>query len=250
MDVDNKYGTREIQKGLLVLMKEFDLFCARHKIKYSLAGGSLLGAIRHNGIIPWDDDLDVIVSREDYVKLLKLIKDGHEFVLSRSIWVYALHMKNAELVNGNIPALDIFVIDNVPDLRCINIIKLFMLMVLQGMIKKRRNYKNKSLFYRTCMVVTHFWGLLIPYKIKVQWYDRVSQIGNGKKTRYVTCYNTTFNYLKLKYKPNLLHNLIRHEFDNQEVSITAEFDHYLKNQYGDYMTPPEEKDRKPEHIIQ
>jgi len=57
MDTENKYGTLEKQKKLLKLLKVFDSFCEEKGVRYSLAGGSLLGAIRHDGMIPWDDDL-------------------------------------------------------------------------------------------------------------------------------------------------------------------------------------------------
>ena len=70
MDLENKYGTLEIQKELLLLLQEVHNFCVSNDITYSIAYGSLLGAVRHKGFIPWDDDLDIMVDRENYKKIL------------------------------------------------------------------------------------------------------------------------------------------------------------------------------------
>lgn len=79
---DNEFTTRElslreIQEEELKILISFDSFCKRHNLMYSLAGGTLLGAVRHKGFIPWDDDIDVSLSRIDYKKLLDL-KDAFE----------------------------------------------------------------------------------------------------------------------------------------------------------------------------
>ena len=60
----------EMQEGLLTLLKEFDAICKKHDITYYLEGGSLLGAVRHKGFIPWDDDVDLGIPRADYDRLL------------------------------------------------------------------------------------------------------------------------------------------------------------------------------------
>ena len=70
MDTRNEYGTLEIQKELLNLLRVFHKFCQDNNIQYSLAWGSLLGAIRHKGFIPWDDDLDVMMDRKNYNKFV------------------------------------------------------------------------------------------------------------------------------------------------------------------------------------
>ena len=69
MDVNNEYGTLEMQKRLLILLERFHQFCVMNAIQYSLDWGSLLGAIRHKGFIPWDNDLDIMVDRNNYYKL-------------------------------------------------------------------------------------------------------------------------------------------------------------------------------------
>lgn len=66
---------REIQKRLLIILIDFSKYCEEHNLKYSLAGGTVLGAIRHKGFIPWDDDIDVFMPRPDYDRFHRLIKD-------------------------------------------------------------------------------------------------------------------------------------------------------------------------------
>ncbi len=61
-----------IQQGCFEIFKEFDLFCRIHNLRYYLLGGTMLGAIRHKGFIPWDDDIDVGMPRKDYEKMLSL----------------------------------------------------------------------------------------------------------------------------------------------------------------------------------
>jgi lipopolysaccharide cholinephosphotransferase len=62
----------ELQKKQLEILKEFDRVCRENNLTYFANGGTCIGAIRHNGFIPWDDDVDVMMPREDYEKLLKL----------------------------------------------------------------------------------------------------------------------------------------------------------------------------------
>ena len=70
--VDKSKNVKKLQKKELEIMKYFDNFCEENNIKYYLAYGTLLGSIRHHGFIPWDDDVDVFVSGEDFLKLKKI----------------------------------------------------------------------------------------------------------------------------------------------------------------------------------
>ena len=69
-----KLNSDEVKKIELQLLLKFDELCKKHDLQYSLCGGTLLGAIRHKGFIPWDDDIDVMMPRDDFEKLLKLEK--------------------------------------------------------------------------------------------------------------------------------------------------------------------------------
>ncbi len=73
---ERKIGTREIQLIELDILKVFNAICRKHSIRYYLAYGTLLGAVRHQGFIPWDDDIDLLMPRPDYEKLTRLLREG------------------------------------------------------------------------------------------------------------------------------------------------------------------------------
>lgn len=75
-----------MQTGLLTLLKEFDEICKKHNITYYLEGGSLLGAVRHKGFLPWDDDIDLSITRDNFKKLLSVIDD--ELPENRELYCY------------------------------------------------------------------------------------------------------------------------------------------------------------------
>ena len=87
MSVENETKTYDLSKVHAVnlkLLKEVDRICRKYKIKYALDSGTLLGAIRHGGFIPWDDDVDVVMTRSNYEKFLKVVRrelsEGMTFV--------------------------------------------------------------------------------------------------------------------------------------------------------------------------
>ena len=114
---------RKMQLAGLILLKRFDRICREHNIKYWLNFGSLLGAVRHRGFIPWDDDTDVGMMREDILKLQKVMEGNKDFCLDefytvrRAKPIHMHHNYQFHYMKPNTPySLDIFVYDYSEDL--------------------------------------------------------------------------------------------------------------------------------------
>lgn len=250
MDSENKYGTLNAQKGLLELLKEFHPFCIQNDIRYSLAYGSLLGAIRHNGFIPWDDDLDVFVDRDNYNRLMKSLVNSDslyvEWKNARTLWVDRVRMKS-EKHDEFEPTIDILILDNVPEANIIRKIKLLLILILQGMLKFRLRLEKGSIAMKTCKIITFYLGRLFPTIWKKKWYRKVCQIGNSKHSQLVANYNGEYSDLKRCYTSEMMDHIIEHDFEDTKAYIVEDYDMCLTTQFGDYMTPPKECDRKPIH---
>lgn len=249
MDIGNVYGALECQKTLLLMMKEIHCFFINNNIQYSLAGGNLLGAIRENGFIPWDDDFDIVMDRDNFEKFL-LIKDNIKgYVAVKMLWEYRIQRREDYDRTMTGPTIDIVIMDKVPVSKIKQKLKLLIIRFLQGTIKRHKNYKEKKYSFpnRVLLFLTYYIGKLIPYETKFKMYDSVSKIGINDNSTCLAMYNTLFKYLPYTYDINTMNNIITHKYEDTEFLITGEYDGYLKTIYGDYMTPPPVSERVLQH---
>lgn len=253
MDVENKYGCLSTQVKLLELMKEFHAFAKANDIKYSLSYGSLLGAIRHKGFIPWDDDLDIMVDRNNYNKIIDKIAQNENLLVERdspqTIWVDRVRRikDKEETESGFIPTLDILVWDNVPESSLARKIKIFRILALQGMMKKNLTLSKGSFVMKVCSFCTFWFGKLFPAKMKSKMYREVSQIGDEKKTSYMANYNGEYADLRRVYDSRIFDEIVDVPFEDTSFSVVSDYHTCLTIQFGDYMTPPKMEDRNPRH---
>ena len=250
IDKHDLYGTKERQLELLLMMQDIHEILRKSNIQYSLCGGTLLGAVREKGFIPWDDDIDIMVDRENFNKIISLFhKEANlKYRLKDYLWVRRIQKKDEKREGLLAATIDVFVMDNCPDNKILQEIKVLMIKILQGMMKVDKNNAKVNLFYKTCLVITKCMGSFFAEDTKLRWYDCVSQIGNNAVTQYLGIYNDLFKYVKLKYSNRMFDKLIDVPFENLMLPITAEYDNYLTTVYGDYMTPPKEKERRPMHL--
>lgn len=248
MDNENKYGTKAVQEELLSMMKDLHAFFEREGIRYSLAYGSLLGCIRHEGFIPWDDDMDIMVDRENYEKILRVFRKLEGYSICKTLWIYRIRKVSA-LHDKHAPTIDIFVFDNVPANALVRSGKLFCLKILQGMLKPSVDYSKYAFLYSVALRLTHIAGMLFPEKLKQFAYDKISQLGNARETQSVAIYNSSFECMSRCFpKSVLLSDLKKRKFEDALFYVLENWDCVLSVEYGDYMTPPPEENRIPTHL--
>lgn len=252
MDINNQYGTLEIQKRLLVLLKVFHSFCIANDIHYSLDWGSLLGAVRHKGFIPWDDDIDIMVDRDNYQKIISLIGRSEQLMIDdgspESLWIKRVRFSNEESYGGYPPTIDILVMDNAPDGTLARKLRLYETLFMQGMLKVNPNFGKGNILYRIGTVITYCVGKLFPRKMKLRWYDGLAQRSNHKSVKNLTSYFEEFSCLGRYYYKDLLDNIVLVEFEDTEVYAVRDSHECLCIQFGqNYMTPPKENERMPRH---
>lgn len=245
MDINNEHGVLEIQKQLLGLLKTFHAFCVEKDIEYSLDWGTLLGAVRHKGFIPWDDDLDVMMDRANYNKLKQCISENVqlEFDVSslRSFWIPRVRLANNDDSFIYPPTIDILIMDNAPDGKLSRKWRLFFIMILQGMMKvsyKRKRYMGRPLSLRAFAMLTFYAGKVFSHETKLRWYNKLAQLSNGKETREITSYYEEFSCLGKYYRKDLLQEKVTTTFEGIETFMVKDFHECLTIQFGPtYMTP-------------
>jgi lipopolysaccharide cholinephosphotransferase len=241
---------------VLSIMKDFHDFLMAHDIKYSLAFGTLLGAIRHNGFIPWDDDIDIILTNEEFHKLLKVIDafNGDKYLVVKplddtylafpaciKIYDKRHSIKEYGSTHYNGPFIDVFSLIGVKsgkrlslDLRRFNFYKAAL------MFKNKRFTKDNFLtthpgvysFLSHCVSREH------AKKVVNKYYDRTALSGLS-----VSSYGSPYLYPREWF---LTYSL--HKFESCEFMVTDRFDDFLKLNFGDYMILPPIEKRNPHHL--
>lgn len=253
MDVNNEYGCLEMQKALLSLIKKFDSFCLDSGIQYSLAGGSLLGAVRHKGFIPWDDDLDIYMDRPNFERLRHVINtNAHDLSFAESdlsaLWIPRVRLSHTDYNDKYQPTLDIFIMDLVPNNKFLAKLKYFGALGCQGMIKNKLTLNKGNLFLKLCSIVTFLIGRCFTTKFKFKMYDKMSQLWGSDDSEKVCWYNCLWQYIHFTFNREIIEQYIRAPFEDTELPITAAYDHCLSVEYGDYMKMPKVEHRVAKHL--
>lgn len=238
----NENELNEIHCKLLNILKKFDAFCGENGLSYFIQSGTLLGAVREKGFIPWDDDADLVMKREDYIKLKSLFKDnrGEDYGLSLII---TDRVPKITAVKDDTVHADIFLLDYMPKSRLAGRIKIFRLKFLQGMLKSKEkiDYSAYSFFGRLAVFATRCAGAFFTKKYLLARYEKVSCTKRKKQGSEVSFTNELFRFMDRKFPADFFGEIIRIPFEDTELNAPSNWDGYLKFNYGeDYMTPKQE----------
>lgn len=242
---------RAMQLDMVKMIADIDKLFSSNGIKYTLLGGSVLGAVRHNGFIPWDDDIDIGVLRKDFDYAESLLSNlepyTYEFAEDHIIPdapIGHLHFVNDKYTLEHSPTIDIFAIDNVPELeknrkKLRFYANLHHLSVLRQTPKNRGKAKKLLVGFILKIVPPFIWNIIKTKSLK-------KIITFCKSDEYLG--NVFGFWTEKEYFPkNIYEELVLHDFENVKLPIPKEYHQYLTQMYGDYMQLPPVEKRKPKH---
>ena len=256
---------RNVQLKGLNLLLVLDDFCKRNDLLYYLCGGCCIGAIRHKGFIPWDDDVDVMMPRKDLEKLILLWNDqmGHtQYRLNdnslgsylRTMWVSIsdenttfIKERQADLDISHGIRLEIIPLDGCPDSRIARVIQMFWALVHQMYIMQEPPESKGKIFSvlgRLLLGICRTWKK--RYHIAKYAEKQMSKY-SFDETRKVTELTTRFRYMRNEYPKSAFEASCRVEFEGHQVPVPIGYDTYLRMAFGNYMELPPEEARKPRH---
>ena len=252
----------ELKQIELEIMKKIHEFCVETKITYYLAYGTLIGAIRHKGFIPWDDDIDILMKREDYNRFLDLFpkwcKDKNLSIANP--WTKPYYGRPMTKVYDNRTIL----IE--PEFKCDDPYGVFVdVWVLDGVAdkKKRASWlkkmrRKKEILFASCYRMNKKLGfkknffillakVLNPKKQAIK-FDEKSKTYPFEYSDNVMCYLTMLNKTE-SYKKECFSDVLLLDFEDTQFYAPVGYDSLLRSHYGDYMQLPPEEERKPRHVI-
>lgn len=245
------------------LLCYFDKICRQNNIKYSLTGGTLLGAIRQGGFIPWDDDADVFLARPEYEKLVAAFPDDNRFILLNSKkdttfpYVYSRLIDTKSLITlspntlsaGRGLFLDVCVVDGLPKNK---LRRLFHIRKMRLFFSCRRAtihskdspaYKKRGVFYKLA------WNLILIFTRTQAWNRRINRNISKfpfDKSEYVGNFTSQYGIKEMLHR-SCFDDYIDVPFENHNFMICAGYEEYLKNIYKDYFALPKKDKRKGHH---
>lgn len=254
----------EIQAYLLESLKDLLPILKKHKIGYFACGGTMIGAVREKGFIPWDDDIDLFMARPDYDKLMDLAREndgkiGKYFKVSAGelgnslfpfckVYDTRFEIEDTEEDGENNLFIDIFPYDGLPDSEEER------LNFYNQVVKKRHAIELSRLSFKGINQVTKN-KLLLPAKYllklrtklggnekRLQEYLKLCKKYSFKDSKYVWC-NVWGDFYDLKIEKSDIETT-KMPFEDIKINVMKGYDKYLSGRFGDYMTPPEEKDRE------
>ena len=266
--------TDEIKNIQFSILKDFATFCDKNNIRYYLSSGTLLGAVRHKGFIPWDDDIDIMLPRPDYEKAVKEYKHplyivDDCLVNPESVMRCGIIYRKDTFMESNFKDellnkvfIDIFPIDGVESNHILRMIKAIELKFLISMhmastVKYQKSHryddKNDRLGRIKALLRTFLKYVLITVAGATRpqfWVKRINHVCKKvafDEGEYVGCIAGGYYGAKEVMQRSVYDKRVRLQFESCEFWAPGGYEEYLRALYGDYMTPPPEEKRVSHH---
>ena len=268
-----EYDLTKVHQANLGILKEIDRICRKYRIKYLLDAGTLLGAVRHKGFIPWDDDADLAFTRPNYEAFLKVVKrelpenmellepkdlrNGNGFYDFTARIIYKNSRthedtKEMEFYEGKLNHLwvDLFTIDELPERKTASTITLLLHTIIYGLAMGHRyklDFKKYSLTNKICVGILALIGKLIPMKVlrKIQYKVAVKDKKGKSRLRYYSNYQPDYLYVTLQKE--WCEETVDLQFEDTTLMAPKGWHEVLTWIYGDYTKLPPEDKRIPTH---
>lgn len=245
---------RDLQNALLGVLEDFDCLCNDYNLQYSLAAGTLLGAVRHKGFIPWDDDMDLFMPRESFDKLMciddaDLTKRGYtlqrpftrtwpsgygKICKNNTTYIENYQYKNKDQHHGIF--VDIIPVDNLSDNIFLQKLQWVSYRIITAKALANRGYSTKSFGKKIAMALAKGLPSNALNKIVINSKEKTS--------KKVHCFFGVAHYFERNVFPReIFEHYVRIEFEGEKFPVMEKYRDVLTTQYGDYMKLPPENER-------
>lgn len=265
MSLDSPDLLRDLQKTILMIVDDFDIFCTKHGITYYMMGGTALGAMRHKGFIPWDDDFDVFMDRYNYKKFLAAADkflDQKKYYLQRedtTEWplffsklrlndtLYLEHDNQGREMHQGI-FIDIMCLNNTFANKPLRYMQYLSGRILLAYALARRGYDTGSFFKKVALLCARVVGFR-PLKAALLGIIRGL---NGRERAYVGHFLGRAPFPATSFKSSYLGPPRRVPFEDRTLPVPSNVEAYLYVRFGPrYMEMPsqEVRDKYPVHAL-
>ena len=262
---------KQLQKTILEIAVDINYVCQKYNLNYNLGGGSALGAVRHHGFIPWDDDFDINMPRKAYLRFCEdFIKEfGDKYWLhtpektnnyglgfARVRKKGTIYRAREDMENEEAGVyIDIFIIENTYNFAPLRYLHGFLSYIFGFLLSCRNFYKNKN-FYLDMVKNDKELSKTFKFKINIgrllsfisldamtHSWNNVNAMCKNNNSKYVTVPSGRNHFFKEIYERSKFCETILFDFEKKlKLPVAKDYDGYLTNMYGDYMKLPKKED--------
>lgn len=255
---------KALQLEELEILKFIKSFCEKNNIRFYMQGGTFLGAIRHKGFIPWDDDADIGIPRKDYERFVELMKtnddDRYEITTYKDEnsdynYICKVHSKKIMVKETNYSNdrtygiwVDVFPLDGMPNNRIIRKIHKYRLLYHRAMWKlsdesnisksnNRKSFIDKVIIFLGTKLKI---GKIFNKKKEIFKINKLLKKFDYDKSINVVNFMGAYKFREM-FNRRIYDEKSNYEFENIQLPGPKDYDFYLTQMYGDYMTPPKKE---------